>query len=359
MVGEGPGGTSCIMPPNGRHFDTFWSSDTVRDNAHFLCAIMMMASPASSLTPVAAFAKRNCPRVLTEEGANAYVNENPDFLRFFLQETSQVQHGESAQHVYRFIGCLFTKATPSIVVQHVPVEDFDLLTSHARQVLLKLAESEEWTAKLETHHHLLLDACANACVVPGFFQSMIAKESNESAFTALVKLVSIRMVQPLAFELLRFVERSTRPYRVIGGSDGVFQVLSELEACGALSQVFRAMVVPQPPFESYNDDLCLFVINLIEREPRIVGKKLRPGTATGDTLKSIVEASLSKSSLGHSTDNNVMNAIKRLYRSAVLVAGSRKAASRSKKIGTSPCSHCMKLADKIMYCARCRVAGCK
>ena len=183
---------------------------------------------------------------MTKEGANAYVEENPDFLRFFLQETSQVRHGASAQQVYCFIGCLFTNATPSIVAQHVPVEDFDLLTSHARQVLSELAESEEWidgTAEVERRHHLLLNACANASIVPGFFQSMIAKDSNESAFGALVKLCSIRMVQPLALELLQLVEQSTSAAKVISHADGVFQVLSELESCGALSQVFRAMTI--------------------------------------------------------------------------------------------------------------------
>jgi hypothetical protein len=145
----------------------------------------------------------------------------------------------------------------------------------------------------------------------------------------------------LGLGTLQLVERSTSAAKVISDTDGVFQVLlSDLESCGALSLVFFVMAIP--PFR-YGDArfdtevdkeswklLCHYVITPIEREPFLVGsKKLRPRTATGDTLKNIVEESLLSSSLDRSTDNDVTNALKRLYRSAVLAAGSRKA-SRSK-----------------------------
>lgn len=297
---------------------------------------------------VAAFAEHNCPRVLTKEGANAYAKENPDFLRLFLQETSQVLSGASAQHVLQFTALLLdvslTNATPSIVAQHVPVEDFDSINSHARgHVLSELAESEEWIdgkAQIETHHHLFVTQCVCQCF-PLFPDSIIARESNESAFGTLAKLCSIRMDPPLALELLQLVERSTSAAKVITHTEGVFQVLlSDLELCGALSLVFCAMAMPpfrygDPRFDTEEDKeswklLCHYVITPIEREPRLVGKKLRPGTATGDTLKNMVEESLLSSSLDRSTDNDVTNALKRLYRSAVLLAAGSRKVSRSK-----------------------------
>jgi hypothetical protein len=52
-----------------------------------------------------------------------------------------------------------TNATPTIVAQNVLVEDFDLISYHARgQVLSELAESEEWIdgkAQIETHHQTI------------------------------------------------------------------------------------------------------------------------------------------------------------------------------------------------------------
>lgn len=316
----------------------------------------MRLTMTSRLTAEAALAKRKVAHVLNEQGSNEYVKENPGFLKFFLKGIDQVRRQNnwtSAQFIYAFIGCTFIYSTPSIVAQYVPKKDFDILSRHLEKVLTKLVE--KGGGNVMHHDCVLLNASSNACIIPGFFESM----ARNNVFEPLAKFCSLFMNQneTVAIDLLQFVRFSVTAdmptSESTSYSDGAYRILSHLEARGVLAQAFHAMVLP-----NQHERTCLIIIDRIEREPRIVGKKLRVGTETGNVLKKICQASIpsmgcSASERSSANDDTVMNALKRLHRAAE----SGKGMVVNKKSGI--CMHCMKVVEKLKFCSRCHTAACK
>lgn len=63
---------------------------------------------------------------MTEEGANAFVQEKPRFLQFFLGNLPNICKTkiwtDDAQRIYSFIGVLFKTVSPNAVSEYIPVK---------------------------------------------------------------------------------------------------------------------------------------------------------------------------------------------------------------------------------------------
>lgn len=319
---------------------------------------------ASRLTQAGALAHQKRPLIMNIEGANVYVKENPGFIRFFLKDLVKLRQRENwkqsklkiacAHNIYCFVGCAIIHADPLIVAKHVSTRDFDLLASHFQQVFAKLVESSPETSNaVAQHDSLLLNATANACLVPGFFECM----ARHDAFTPLAKFCKIHLKEPdVGFDLLQVVHFSMHSQKLCGNhTDGIYKVLSHLESHGVLAEAFRAMILP-----TRDERTSLLICADMEREPRFIRKKLCPGTDTGNVLKEICQANTrtletSKSEIHSIEQDQVLNALKRLNRAAVITADSAKNAhSRGGR-----CSYCMELSDNLKYCGGCHAAACK
>jgi len=332
--------------------------------------------PATALAVAAHVHSR---RAMTEEGANAYVKENPRFLRDYIKEAIRVRKNKSlwtdAMHFYSFIGVIFTFANRSIISEYVPMEDFQAFIAHLRQILSKVAESQEWIksrdGRLKPIDALLLNSCSCACRSWEINHSMLTMTSENSGFGVLAKLCAAREVihTSVAQEFVYLVFRSLWIGQQPNSSrNDIFVVLQELEACGALAQTFRAIVAimeadKKDKVQDENEEKrCLRLISMIEDEPRIVMKKLRPGTMTGDVLKDIVEKSVPleiSDVVNSSSGDQVMKALRRLHKAAVLGSKTRKARKVGERQNAGVCSYCMQDAEKLKFCGRCHLTACK
>lgn len=328
-----------------------------------------------------AISSRNIERVSTNNGANDFVKENPGFLGYFLREIESIRKDYSNTAVLPllvFLSTVFVYASPETTSALVPKEDLEMLVENLRQTMTRAAKSQEWihNSRLDEYDRMLLALCMHASRCPDLRNAMFCEEkTSDSCFGAIAKLFAAQDGEHQSFPFALADEFLRLVYSIIHcatctGIDDVYLRLAQLESCGALAQLFRIM-----PMNIQDDDvqvekrnlfkgIALEIELIIESEPRIMATKLCPGTPTGNVLKRVTDSvtmlQLNDDGSVIKVDNKVMLSLKRLQRLADM-AGSVRMEHKQQGGWHSrvSCSHCLCAAEKISYCSRCRVAGCK
>jgi hypothetical protein len=262
-----------------------------------------MAAPAESSFKMRLPNGRNV-ELLSEEGANeaveclgigflsANLNESDGpvaMSRQSLQTSTDAGQRapviESIFRSYLMIGALADKASPEKVEASIPESEIEALVEHIKHALGTISQDNNWlrTGALEKHDLELLNTIVPYAKHWCFIKVFMAR----GGFEALTKFCVSRKGIPSAevssvIIVILHDAHITLQQKWGGDTPKAFNVL---EKSGLLGQVIRCMGISPRP---YDTDASLGVLDSLQECSKLIRKKLKSGTPTGDILDAVI-----------------------------------------------------------------------
>lgn len=338
--------------------------------------------PSFPKTPVGWEAFTTGVRCASIEGAKAYLDGNRHFVKDWVTKDRNLRAEaakpdmayilEDSNFIICVIAHVFSTLDPAYIRGKVPQEDFELFVGHMCDVMSAVAQSSQWktgNGVLKDYDFYILYTAFQMTRIPGFNRAMLSTKNDRktSACDVLAQLCrastsgltdkdqASHLVRLVAFivDIGVWEEPVTR--------DHAYPVLEHLEASGILVEAFRAMVVPsgEEALEGEqgqtHQDYSLFLLSRVQREPRLLAKKINHDTHTGKVLLDIIDSNRCTFNLREP----IVEALNRLFRASWEAAPNKKLDEDGCPLRTLACAECFKILEKPLTCSRCKVRNCE
>jgi hypothetical protein len=192
---------------------------------------------------------------------------------------------ESIFRSYLMIGALADKASPEKVASGIPETELEALVDHMRLTLGTISQDNKWlrSGTVEKHDQELLNIIVPYAKHFCFVKVFMAR----GGFEALTKLCASRKDVPsleVSSSIIVILHDAQITLQREWGGDNQ-KAFNVLEKSGLLGQVLRCMGISPSPHDA---DASLRILEILQECPKLIRKKLKSGTPTGDILDAVI-----------------------------------------------------------------------